>query len=242
MMTSPFWRVRSCGHRAWAAVAALALGATILYVAVAQGGPPDLPSVELSEAPLMAGAQGDKPSMALALSVEYPTVGAQYMPPGTDPANPTVLDQSYTNTAEYIGYYDADSCYIYNDEPSESVPATMTRSDLKRFDRVGPATNRMCADAFSGNFLNWATSSAVDMMRMALSGGDRYVDTPELTILQRAVLPDGTQAPIPCFFNSRNFPGKRLPRNGGGRMRISVLFPSRCDPTRAARTSGLATF
>lgn len=202
--------------RALAAVAALLAAAAGLFVAVAQTSPPDLPAVALSDVPLMAAAQGDKPAMALALSVEYPTVGAQYMPPGTDPSSPILLDRSYANTTEYIGYYDANSCYRYIDAPTETPPSGMTAQDLKRFDRVGPATNRMCENAFSGNFLNWATSSAVDMMRMALSGGDRYVDTPAMTILQRAVLPDGTQAPIPCFFNSRNFPAKKLDRNGGG--------------------------
>ena len=43
------------------------------------------------------------------------------------------------------------------------------------------------------------------MLRLALSGGDRYIDTKELTILQRAYLPDGSNSNA-CFFNSTNFP------------------------------------
>lgn len=86
-------------------------------------------------------------------------------------------------------------------------------ADYKRFDRIGAATSRKCTDAFSGNFLNWASNSAIDMLRLALSGGDRYIDTSDLTVLQRAVIPDGD--PI-CMWNSSNFPAKQLSRNGGG--------------------------
>lgn len=186
------------------------------YLSLASGAPPSLPPITLSDKPLFATSQGDKPAMVLALSVEYPTVGAQYMPAGSSAAAPLMKDSSYSNANEYLGYFDANSCYEYEDSPSETVPAGMSESDLKRFDRTGPATNRKCADAFSGNFLNWASGSAVDVIRMALSGGDRYVDTPELTTLQRAVLPDGSQQHLPCFFNSRNFPAKKLDRHGGG--------------------------
>jgi type IV pilus assembly protein PilY1 len=142
----------------------------------------------------------------------------------------TTTDSSYTNYNSllpdgYLGYYDAESCYTYNNAPTEIAVAPQTAADFKRFDRVGPAialsvpdptmptrTSRMCTNAFSGNFLNWASSSAIDMLRLALTGGDRYIDTPNLTVLQRAVLSDGN--PI-HFWNSSNFPGKQLLRSGG---------------------------
>lgn len=52
--------------------------------------------------------------------------------------------------------------------------------------------------------MNWASSSAIDVLRLGLTGGDRIVDTASLTVLQRAVLPDGR------FYNDNNFPSKRL--------------------------------
>lgn len=209
-----------------AAFATTVVAATSLYVVIAQTAPPDLPPIALSDVPLMAAVQGDKPAMVLALSVEFPTVGAQYMAPDASPTPPIRPDRSYSNATEYIGYYDANSCYRYNDAPAETPPAGRTVQDMKRFDRIGPATDRMCADAFSGNFLNWASGSAVDIMRMALSGGDRYIDTPTLTTLQRAVLPDGTRPPVPCFFNSLNFPAKKLDRNGGGANNYFGAIPA----------------
>lgn len=142
------------------------------------------PTVAIAADPLYSRGIRSKPTLTLSLSVEFPTVGAQY------------LDADYASTNEYVGYFDPDSCYSYN---NNSDPA------LRRFDRSGPATARRCGGTgFSGNFMNWATSSAIDVLRYGLTGGDRVVDTTTVTVLQRAVLQEG-------FYNSSNFPSKRLP-------------------------------
>ena len=190
------------GYLAWGLVPIVV--ATSL-VAVGSGTPPAIPQVTLATEPMYAAVLVDKPAMALALSVEFPTVGAQYTPGGSS-------DDTYTTAKEYLGYYDAESCYTYNDAPTETPASPMTLADYKRFDRTGPATGRKCANAFSGNFLNWASSSAIDMLRLALSGGDRYIDTASLTILQRAIIPNGDPT---CMWNSTNFPSKRLIKDGG---------------------------
>ncbi len=187
---------------------ALALVATVSFVARGTVSNAQIPLTNLSGDPLYAAKPTDKPTMALALSVEYPTVGAQYLA-GVN----STLDDTYQNTNEYLGYYDAEGCYAYNDNPTETVASGKTKSDYKRFYRTGAANQRQCSDGFSGNFLNWASNSAVDMLRLALSGGDRYIDTQDLTLLQRAVLPNDD--PV-CMWNSTNFPGKRLVSGGGG--------------------------
>lgn len=186
------------------ALAAIALCfiSTTSFLALSQSADPVIPPINLSSDPLYAATTMDKPTMALALSVEFPTVGAQYR------------DASYAPTNEYLGYYDAESCYKYNDNPTEAPATGKSAVDYKRFDLSGPATSRQCTDAFSGNFLNWASNSSIDMLRLALSGGDRYIDESGLTILQRAVLPNSDPS---CFWNSgTNFPAKKLDRNGGG--------------------------
>ena len=189
----------------------LPLIAALSFVAFGVPTAPAIPAVNLSADPLYASAGGDKPVLALALSVEFPTVGAQYV----ETPN-TALDAAYDNAREFLGYYDAESCYAYNDAPTETPVAPLTGPDYKRFDRVGAATSRMCntnfPNAFSGNFLNWSSSSAIDMLRLSLTGGDRMVDTTALTILQRAVIPDGNPT---CMWNSRNFPAKQLKKSGG---------------------------
>jgi type IV pilus assembly protein PilY1 len=140
-------------------------GLAVFWAVVAQEEPARL--VALSAEPLSA-AMTQKPTLALALSVEFPTVGAQYTEP------------RYSPRETYIGYFDAESCYAYVD-PADAA--------LRRFDRIGAATGRRCdGTGFSGNFLNWASTSTIDILRLGLTGGDRVVDTAALTVLQRAVL------------------------------------------------------
>ena len=191
-------------------------GALVSVAVVGADAPPDIRAADISSLPLYAATQGDKPALALALSVEFPTVGAQYV----DVPN-TNTDASYSPSNEYIGYYNAEVCYRYVDKPTESPAAAAGKAaaDYKRFQISGPATQRQCSDGFSGNFLNWASSSAIDMLRIALSGGDRYIDEAGLTILQRAVLPDGD--PI-CMWNSNNFPAKQLPKGNDGKYAGAV--------------------
>ena len=158
------------------------------------------PLINLATEPLYARGLRAKPTLTLALSVEFPTVGAQYLnTPGA------TYDDTYTATTQYVGYFDSESCYTYNDVPTEGMPT----ADYKRFDRSKAATSRTCGgDSFSGNFMNWAMSSAIDILRYGLTGGDRVVDTAGLTVLQRAVLPNSTVSSN--FWNGSNFPDKRI--------------------------------
>jgi type IV pilus assembly protein PilY1 len=177
------------------------IGAVSFYATSQSSGPK---AIELSAEPLFTTKAAAKPTLSLALSVEFPTVGAQYTPPI---ANDTT-DNSYKQLTEYLGYYDADSCYVYVNTPA--ALAGYTTADLKRFDRSGAAVNHGCGGkAFSGNFMNWATSSAVDILRLGLTGGDRVVDTPELTVIQRAVLYNN-KLDNRDFYNDWNFPAKQL--------------------------------
>ncbi len=202
------------GKKGFMAVLAIAAGLAATFSFVARGADTqNIPPVALSSDPMYASKTVDKPTMALALSVEYPTVGAQYVAGAN-----SNQDNTYANTNEYLGYYDADSCYAYNDNLVDS------KADYKRFYRTGKAATHQCTDGFSGNFLNWASNSAVDMLRLALSGGDRYIDTPDLTVLQRAVLPNGD--PI-CMWNSTNFPAKKLSRDGGGAKQYWGAIPAK---------------
>ena len=95
--------------------ALLAFMAGMAFWVRSQTTPPSIPSIGLTGAPLYSTTTGDKPTMALALSVEYPTVGAQYRQPQDQ-----TVDSTYSNTNEYLGYYDAESCYTYVNSPSET--------------------------------------------------------------------------------------------------------------------------
>ena len=181
-----------------AAMALVAIG--VVGVAVSDEAPPSIPPIPLAAEPLYARGARAKPTLTLALSVEFPTVGAQYQNPNQRNAD---HDESYSPDTEYLGYFDAESCYDYNNDPD--APAR------RYFKRSGPATGRTCAGAgFSGNFMNWSTSSAIDILRYGLTGGDRVVDTETLTVLQRAYLPTRSDNNPGNFYNGTNFPAKHV--------------------------------
>ncbi|MCW5262452.1 pilus assembly protein PilY [Verminephrobacter eiseniae] len=205
----PWWR-----RRLLAAGLLLLLAIAASWMTVGGETAPAIPAIDLASTPLYAAVAVEKPALALALATNYAVTGAQY----NFQEGASGTDASYTTAKEYLGYYDENSCYRYNDAPTETPVAAQTLADYKRFDRIGPASGRQCSDAFSGNFLNWASGAAIDMFRLMLTGGDRYIDTPALTILQRAMLPDvkGQVYADRCQWNTRDFPAKRLPRNGGG--------------------------
>lgn len=195
-----------------------ALCAAGLAIVSAQSTDPVLPpTLTLSPEPLYARGARAKPTLTLALSVEFPTVGAQYV--GTSGAS---SDSSYLSTNKYVGYFDSESCYQYNrgDE-------NLTDVSLRYFKRTGAATNRTCGGTgFSGNFMNWATSSAVDVLRLGLTGGDRVIDTASLTVLQRAVLPGNSANNNTNFWNGTNFPSKRITSTQAAGAVPSSLLPS----------------
>src|SRR5688500_18566353 len=83
----------------WLVIPAVAI---IVSIAVrSQTAAPSIPPVSLSSDPLFSTTSGDKPALVLGLSVEFPTAGAQYLKGPQD-----ATDDSYSNTNEYLGYYD----------------------------------------------------------------------------------------------------------------------------------------
>lgn len=146
---------------------------------------PTVPTVDIAKTPLYGKVQNLHPNLMLALSVEFPTTGVAYR-------------GAYSANTEYVGYFNSGKCYAY-----DATNGYFTISG-------NASATRTCSGQFSGNFMNWAASSAIDMLRLAMTGGDRVVDTRTQTVLQRAVL----QAD---FFKSGSyFPLKTLSKNANG--------------------------
>lgn len=74
----------------------------------------------------------------------------------------------------YFGYFDSYKCYSY----SSGV-----------FSPISVATNKKCSNAWSGDFLNYLTTSRIDALRRVLYGGWRSTDTSTETILERSHIP-----------------------------------------------------
>lgn len=86
-------------------------------------------------------------------------------------------ETTYKHSFDYYGYFDSYKCYSYSGTNG-------------RFEPVSVNSNKYCSGNWSGNFLNWATMTRMDVVRKVLYGGLRSTDsTSGLTILERANLP-----------------------------------------------------
>ncbi len=97
----------------------------------------------------------------------------------TDLNGDGTLDIGYQPSINYYGYFDSFKCYSYSS--GVFVPQAVTS-----------ATDKSCAGVsgdWSGDFLNYLTTSRMDAMRKVLYGGYRSTDTTSKTILQRAYIP-----------------------------------------------------
>lgn len=151
-------------------------GLVLLSFFAAEPGAAAAPEVAIAQEPLYSGRANVHPNLLLSLSVEFPTVGIAYRGD----------DGTYKRTREYAGYFNPSKCYVYkggNRNLSDEAYFVIHK-DAER------DTRECDGQSFSGNFMNWASASAIDMLRYALTGGDRVIDEPGLTVLQRAVLHD----------------------------------------------------
>ena len=135
---------------------ALPLVALVSFIVIGQTTAPSIPAVSLSADPLYTPSSVDKPALALALSVEFPTVGAQYVDPDNNNSG-TTEDPTYSPTIEYLGYYDAESCYTYDD--AGTLAPSGQASAYKRFIRRGKAHALSTANTANPTWTSSSTSS-----------------------------------------------------------------------------------
>lgn len=97
----------------------------------------------------------------------------------------------YSAVRDYAGYFNPRLCYAY---PYKAKAGARRPDPDGYFSPLKPAdAKRQCGgDSFSGNLLNWASMSRLDLLRLALTGGNRVIDDASLTVLQRAWLPEET--------------------------------------------------
>ncbi|MGK5049113.1 pilus assembly protein [Janthinobacterium sp. GB4P2] len=157
-----------------------------------------VPTVELARAD--AGLHGARvpPNLLLNLSLTHAAAAAAH---GGD----------YAPQREYAGYFHARMCYSYPYRSKDGAMLPDLRVATAYFSVLKPADalHGCGGDSFSGNFLNWASTSMLDIVRYALTGGDRVIDEVRKTVLQRAWLPDA-DGPIDFFAHPAFFPRKVL--------------------------------
>ncbi len=102
----------------------------------------------------------------------------------TDLDGDGLIDSTYKNSIDYYGYYDSYKCYTYD---SSASPRHFSPSSITTDKYCNTASGT--TEEWSGNFLNWATMTRMDIVRKVLYGGKRVVDTASSTILERAFIP-----------------------------------------------------
>ena len=119
----------------------------------------------------------NKPMMMLATSKDHTLFGPIYTD-FEDLENDGTIETTFKPTFKYYGYFDSTKCYTYSSDVF--VPdRTATITNDNRY--TCPAGSSL----WSGNFLNWATMTRLDVVRKMLYGGKRSTDT------AKAVLTDG---------------------------------------------------
>ena len=201
--------------------------------------------VELADQPTRV-VQSVPANVALDLSVEWPTGVVQayndevfngcpgrdsgmsvcyFTPPErasrANAANASNPLYKSSRTLPYIGNFDPFKCYQYDAANQYFVPTgyTIGYDPLYKYTDQPSTSTASCSGRWSGNFLNWATSQTIDIFRWAMTGGDRAIDTENLTVIQKA-RHDGSGG-------TGQFPVKRI---GKAFSDIPVIAPSSVTP------------
>lgn len=93
-----------------------------------------------------------------------------------------LVDTTYKDDFEYVGYFDSGFCYTYQSNRFEPTAAA--------------DSSYHCSGTgdWSGNMLNWATMTRLDVVRTVLYGGKRSIDTTSVSELERAFTPADSHA------------------------------------------------
>ncbi|MBK1640451.1 hypothetical protein CKO12_00850 [Chromatium okenii] len=138
---------------------------------------------DLAQYPLFAaGGNVAAPPLTMLIMGKDHTLYYEAYNDASDLSGDGILDVGYKpdmkdkdgKAIDYFGYFDSHLCYDYS-------------SDL--FTPVSKTTTKKCSGQWSGDFLNYITTTRIDALRKVLYGGKRSTDTTALTVLERSYIP-----------------------------------------------------
>ncbi|MCZ8130336.1 MAG: PilC/PilY family type IV pilus protein [Steroidobacteraceae bacterium] len=148
------------------------------YVTVAGIGAAQATPMNLIDTPLYLN-QSVAPMNMLVMGRDHKLFYEAYND-ASDLNNDGVLDVGYKpDEINYYGNFDSFVCYDYDAANEVFRAASLT-------------TNKKCTGRWSGDFLNYLTTSRIDALRKVFYGGSRHSDPDdegEITILRRANIP-----------------------------------------------------
>ncbi len=111
-----------------------------------------------------------------------------------------IPDIAYKDTIRYEGYFDPNKCYTQDGTRFNPVGLVTGATLVNGYVVEAPApAHHYCSGQWSGNFLNWATMSRMDVIRKVLYGGKRTTDTSGNTVLSRSKTPDDAHAWVKVY-------------------------------------------
>jgi type IV pilus assembly protein PilY1 len=136
-----------------------------------------LATLSILDTPLIA-TQVTKPMTMLVSGKDHKLFFEAYND-ASDVDGDGTIDIRFKPSITYYGLFDSGLCYKHNNGDTN---AGLFSPDSK-------AVANKCPGKWSGNFLNYVTTSRIDALRKVLYGGYREVDTATQTILRRAYIP-----------------------------------------------------
>jgi len=94
------------------------------------------------------------------------------------------LDLWFKPGITYYGLYDSTLCYTYSGSGNNGLFRPASQADSR-----GRCLTGGTAGEWSGNWLNYVTTSRIDALRKVLYGGSREVDSLTQTVLRRSYVP-----------------------------------------------------
>lgn len=192
-------------RRLWALLSASVFGLALFFASPVQcqvlGASPET-------APPVRSSQGAAPLVLLTMARDH----SLFFPAYNDLNDLTgdgVIDYRFNPNFEYLGLYNSYYCYSYTGSNSNLAagnsayfnPTALAQAASVNGTTVpGPCVaSGQSSTTWSGNWLNYVTTSRIDAMRVALYGGYREVDldatsSEPRTILRRAYIPQDGHA------------------------------------------------
>jgi type IV pilus assembly protein PilY1 len=148
--------------------------------------------INIPDTPLAAGQAG-QPLVMLTASKDLKLFYDAYNDV-TDLDGDGVIDTHFRPSIWYYGLFDNKLCYNFVGSEANLASAYFTPGSVAVADgSVSPVDGApgpgKCVGTWSGNFLNYVTTSRMDALRKVLYGGWRDVDSTTQTIVRRAYIP-----------------------------------------------------
>ncbi len=136
-------------------------------------------ALEIPAYPLSVNINGVKPMVMLVAGRDHRLFYEAYND-ASDVDGDGTMDIRFKPGITYVGLFQSDLCYTHNGNSNNNGLFTPSG-------RAGTANT--CPGKWSGNWLNYVTTSRIDALRVVLYGGHREKDSATETVLRRAYIP-----------------------------------------------------